>query len=312
MAEVRTSILEHFDADVQERLRIHKERALSVLDDLQRTLLNLARYELGDDASFNADEPAFSCHGAPYHFDWRSAEARNAQHFSPEHPLAQQCMERALTRDLTARKRLTCNLTGHHAPVAALEPHLGKTGWLGCAHLAIKGANEEQFVILSGVADDGTRLDADQCRRLLELAILDEEPSTESGPDQDGLFADLIAEKVDEVEARNSAFLDEEAAKLDRWADDLRTGLELELKQLDRDIKEAKKDARSAPSLAIKVAAQRRIKDMERRRNLKRQALFEEQDRIEQKREDMILAMEDLLRQGHQVSVDFVCEWRLV
>jgi hypothetical protein len=45
--------------------------------------------------------------------------------------------------------------------------------------------------------------------------------------------------------------------------------------------------------------------------NVPEPVTFEEQDKIEQKREDMILAMEDLLQQGHQVSVDFVCEWRL-
>lgn len=315
MAEVRSSILEHFDADVQERLRIHKERAMSVLDDLQCTLLNLARFELDGDATFTAEEPAFTYHAAPYHFDWRIAETRNAHHFSPEHPLAQQCIDRALkrelARDLGQRTRLICNLTGHHAPVAALESHLGRSGWIGCAHLAIKGAVDEQFVILSGVADDGARLDTDQCRRLLELAVIADEPATDAGPEEHGLFGDLVAEKLAEVEARNSAFLDEEAAKLDRWAEDLRTGLELDLKQLDRDIKEAKKNARAAPSLAIKVDAHRRIKDMERLRHKKRQSLFEEQDQIESRREDMIAQMEQLLQQGSDFNVDFLFQWSL-
>ena len=311
MAEVRSSILENFDADVQERLRVHKEQALSLLDDLQRTLLNLARFELAGDATFSAEEPSFSCKGAPYHLDWRTAESHQAAHFNTQHPLAQQCLERAFRRDLSKPRQLTCNLSGHHAPIAALESYRGRSGWLGCAHLTIKGANQEQFVILGGIADDGTRLDADQCRRLLDLAFVADEPCTDPGPDPLGLFGDLIAERVAEVEARNSAYLDEEAAKLDRWADDLRTGLELELKQLDRDIKEAKNEARAAPSLAIKVAAQRRIKDMERLRHQKRQNLFDEQDRIESKREGMISQMERLLKQGNEYQVDFLIQWSL-
>lgn len=40
------------------------------------------------------------------------------------------------------------------------------------------------------------------------------------------------------------------------------------------------------------------------------QAYFVKQNNIEPNRGNRVLAVEDLLRQGHQASVDFTCEWR--
>ena len=48
-----------------------------------------------------------------------------------------------------------------------------------------------------------------------------------------------------------------EAMKLDGWADDLKVGLERELKELDRQIKEARRAATIALTLEEKLAGQR-------------------------------------------------------
>ena len=58
-----------------------------------------------------------------------------------------------------------------------------------------------------------------------------------------------------------------EAEKLDGWAEDLKLGLEREIKELDRQIKEARKAARVAVSLEEKLAAQKRMKSLESERN---------------------------------------------
>lgn len=77
-------------------------------------------------------------------------------------------------------------------------------------------------------------------------------------------------------------YFDAEVAKLDRWSDDLKLGLERELKDLDAAIREARKQSAVAVALVDKLTAQREIKTLEQSRNRKRRDLFEEQDRIDE------------------------------
>ena len=48
------------------------------------------------------------------------------------------------------------------------------------------------------------------------------------------------------ISERNGRFFEAEAEKLEGWADDLKLGLEREIKDLDRQIKEARRSATAA------------------------------------------------------------------
>ena len=72
-----------------------------------------------------------------------------------------------------------------------------------------------------------------------------------------------VADHLKSVEARNGRYFDAEVAKLDRWSDDLKLGLERELKELDAAIREKRRESAVAITLADKLAAQRDIKALE-------------------------------------------------
>ena len=55
--------------------------------------------------------------------------------------------------------------------------------------------------------------------------------------------------------------------KLDRWAEDQRPSLKAELDELDARIKETKREARGAPNLPTKLDLQRKLRQLEARRN---------------------------------------------
>ena len=86
-----------------------------------------------------------------------------------------------------------------------------------------------------------------------------------------------------------------EAEKLDGWADDLKVALEREIKDMDRQIKEAKRAATLALTLEEKLAGQKQIKALESQRNGKRRALFDAQDDIDRHREQLISEIEGKL-----------------
>ena len=64
-----------------------------------------------------------------------------------------------------------------------------------------------------------------------------------------------VQSKLDVIDTRNGEFFDEEVIKLDRWSDDLKQGLEREIKEIDKQIREARKTAALVQSLQDKLAA---------------------------------------------------------
>ena len=74
-------------------------------------------------------------------------------------------------------------------------------------------------------------------------------------------------------------------------------GLEREIKEIDRQIKEARRAATSALTLEEKLAAQKQIKSLEGLRNAKRRNLFDAQDEIDRQRGALIAQIEAKLEQ---------------
>lgn len=75
------------------------------------------------------------------------------------------------------------------------------------------------------------------------------------------LLADVEARKIAllrEINQRNLGYFEQEVQKLDAWADDLKLGLEQEIKDIDREIKEVRRTAATLPTLEEKLAHQKR------------------------------------------------------
>ena len=314
MTDTRQRLLDHFDEDVQSRLRVHQDRAQASLDERGRMLLNLTRFELNDDAVFAADTPTFEYTGTVspagwYCLDWRQAEADGAVFYRVDHPLASRLIDRARGRSLASR-HLTFNYGGYGTSIAVLEPYVGRGGWLTFGVLTVQSVADEQFVVLAAKADDGEVLDREWCRRLLRLAA-DEAGGPGSSPDLTPEVEAEVRHHLDQVEIRNGRYFDAEVGKLDRWSDDLKLGLERELKDLDGGIRDMRKQSAVAITLADKLVAQREIKALEKRRNRKRRDLYEEQDQIDEQRTVLIEDIERQLRTTHEVQRLFTVRWTI-
>ena len=119
------------------------------------------------------------------------------------------------------------------------------------------------------------------------------------------------AEAQRAISERNARFFEAEADKLDGWADDLKLGLEREIKELDRQIKETRRAATTALTLEEKLAGQKQVKALESQRNERRRSLFEAQDKVDQQRETLIATIEGKLTQNASSSELFTIRWRL-
>ena len=99
--------------------------------------------------------------------------------------------------------------------------------------------------------------------------------------------------------------------KLDGWADDLKLGLEREIKELDRQIKETRRASTTALTLEDKLAGQKQMKTIESLRNQKRRSLFDAQDAVDKQRDELIAKIEFKLSQRTELTTLFTIRWEL-
>ncbi|MEO7320782.1 MAG: hypothetical protein ABIW02_03985 [Nitrosospira sp.] len=126
--------------------------------------------------------------------------------------------------------------------------------------------------------------------------------------------ADLESRKLQvlrEINQRNLGYFEQEVEKLNAWADDLKLGLEQEIKAIDGEIKEVRRNAAIAPTLEEKLSYQKRQRELEGKRSKLRRELFNRQDEIEVQRNDVIAQLELQLQQQVDEQTLFTIEWVL-
>ncbi|MCA8981447.1 MAG: DEAD/DEAH box helicase, partial [Planctomycetes bacterium] len=219
LARTRQVVLDYFDEEVHERLRVHRDGARVALDERARRLLALAKNELDGEAVFDEGRAGFRYQpsGAPlapvgpYSFDWKDAEERGAHFFRSEHPLAQALVERSLRREMVD-SQVVFDYPAYGVPVAILAERLGQSGWLRAAKVAVASVEEEEYLLVTAIADSGLpagaipeALDADWCDRLLNLpARVAGSVSAPGEVDEqlDELLAQQHAARLEEIETR--------------------------------------------------------------------------------------------------------------
>jgi len=177
----------------------------------------------------------------------------------------------------------------------------------------------EDQILLCSVTDEGTELDIEQCKRLFSL------PATISpllggdsgvGCHVKNLISQIAQKQQAEIlqmnSERNAGFFDTEMEKLDRWAEDVKSSMEIELKELDKEIKYRKTEAKKILNLEEKVTAHRQIKEMEKKRNTMRLNLYQTQDVVDNRKERLIDEIEARLKQKVEKSELFTVRWKLI
>jgi len=352
MLNARKVLLENFDEDVQERLRLRDQDARVSLGKLERLLMRFTRAALDEHADFDHDDTGFRLTSLPddlpdgiqgaiplgkYELPRRSEEAHI---YRLVHPLAQALIDHAKREPLPPSK-LIFDYQAYGAKVSVIEELRGKTGILVVDFLRIQslGATEEHLLV-AAVDASGAIYDQDITDRLLSMpGHAKTLPRLENMPVQQSLSPELSLDQqemldfaaanvssppalqqqieqqksriITDLESRNLNFFSQETEKLDAWADDLKVGLEREIKELDRQIKETRTKSKSAATLADKLQAQKEQRDFEAQRDKKRRELFNRQDEIQARRDQLIEELEGQLGQEISQRTLFSCEWEV-
>jgi ERCC4-related helicase len=320
MTHTRRKLLEHFDDEVREKLKVRADASVASLNRVERSIMRLTVHELRghaerlDDSSFRLNSSPFPAPDGAiplgvYELPRRTGEAHL---YRLNHPLAEAVIQRAKARELPLAD-VRFSYQEHHGKVSALEPFVGKSGWLTLSAFTVESLDQtEDHLVFGAVTDEGLLFDEECSARLFTLPGSVIGASVGSVPDViDAAITRRQAAIQKTISERNGRFFEVEADKLEAWASDLKLGLERDIKEIDRQIKDARRLAISALTLEDKLAGQKQIKALESRRNEKRRSLFEAQDQVDQQREFLIKAIEAKLTQNVFSSCLFTIRWSL-
>lgn len=328
---VRTTLLEHFDEEVKEKLKSNLLETKQHLNTFEDKLWKTTQYFLKDYAVFSNDFsfkliknpfPKENIHNGPYMILKPKEGQKKSDIFIPDdtniyrigHKLAQRILKSCKENE-TPSKEVVFDYSSTPTKVTVLEKYIGKSGWLQIQHLCVNSFEEEDYVLFACNADDGETIPAETAQRFFSLYANENEMisiSNEVGAVLKDLIQGERQEIISENANRNRDFFDVEMDKLDQWADDMKISLEKEIRDLDAEIKLRKAEAKKMLVLEAKVKSQRQIKELEKKRSEKRQTLFSAQDDIDDRKETLLTDIEKRLNQKIEQNELFTIKWKMI
>lgn len=318
--ETQTQLLENFDEDVHERLKLKLDEAQARLDRLGRWFWGTTCFALNDRARFDEGAYAFSLTDPPpsiaagrYQLLRGGAQPDMLAHaYRLSHPLGEWCLSESLNSQ-TPVAELCFDYGRHGHRLSVIEQLKGQAGWLVLSRVQVTGLDTSDLLLFSARTDQGEALDQDACEKLLSVQASGRVKAlTQRAPAS--LLADheqCVAASIAGVLERHQRLFEDERDKLERWAEDKLLAAEEAMRATRARINQLKRDARKATTVSEQADIQRALAEQERKRKRQREALYDVEDEIAERRDAMIEALQARLKQTTQTDTLFTLRWRV-
>jgi hypothetical protein len=320
MKETRQALLDHFDEDVHERLKVRLDGARQQLDRIGRLFWALTRFELRDHAAFDDDELAFDLRESPITAacpgNYRLVSKGRANIpgdflYRMNHPLGEHTIFQGKGHPCPTAE-IIFDISTHSAKVSVVEQLKGRSGWLTLQHLCIDSLEREDHLLFSAFDDEGQNLDQETCERLFSI---DGRATASSETPPERLAAEVArhtAATLNRSLETNHRHFQQAREQLDQWAQDMELASQKQLEDLKRQIRDLQRRSRQAPTLQEEKTFQDQIIQLEQAKRRQRQRIFDIEDEIEDKRKTLVAALESRLQQKTEVTPLFSIRWRIV
>lgn len=323
--ETQAQLLENFDEDVHDRLKLRLDEAEARLDKIGRWFWGVTRYTLAKCARFDPQAYSFSLQQVPsevaeqappgrYQLIRGAAQADMLAHaYRLSHPLGEWALQQA-RQAATPVASVTFNYQGHDTKLSQVEALVGQSGWLTLQRLAFTAFETTERLLFNGMTDSGTVLDQEVCEKLMAVEAKGTPSATAQLPP--AALAENSQRHCQAVTAElledNQRLFTEERDKLEKWADDKLLAAEEALKNTKAQIKQHKRDARRAITLQEQNAIQEKIATLERQQRQQRREVFDVEDEIIDKRDELIDSLQDRLQETTDTETLFTLRWQVV
>jgi hypothetical protein len=335
MQDTRRQLMENFDAEVHERLRVQLQDTQTHLDRFSRRFWDLSRYVLKDKALFDQNNLCFDIK-SPRPVDFPAEVSTGRYHlisrnqpinpgslaandpsldgytYRLSHPLGEWVVQTAKTAE-TPVQRLMFDPEQNAARITVVEQLRGQSGVLTLQKLTVDSFEKQEYLLFSAITDQGKNLDQETCQKLLDTVAttcvdIMQIPPNVAQRLQAEAARHAEATIAHALESNNKHFI-EARDKLYRWAEDMELAAEQALKSTKEQIKVAHREARQATTLEEQQTIQERIAKLERQKRRQQKEIFDVSDAIQDKREALIDELTRRLTQKVSNESLFTVAW---
>lgn len=319
MQSAKEKLLENFDTDVHEKLKINLRESKAYLETYEKWLWDISQYFLGNKADYVDGEYSFTLKYNPFPGEnieegpYKIGKNIDDAHvYRPGHPLAERILREIKATNLP-NAELVFDYSSYGQIISPIKELVGASGILQVSEFTIDSFETEDNILVTAIKDGGEVIEEEIAKKLFLLNAQVRQSKTE-------IKIEEIKQKENEkvitqatnIAERNGDFFEDEVDKLDKWADDVKKSLEIELKRMDIDIKAMKTIAKKVLNLGEKVKLQREIKELEKKRNEMRQKLYQAQDEVDVKKESLLEKVEAQLKQKTTLIPLFTIRWSII
>lgn len=317
-------LLEHFDADVIDKLKTRLSEAKTHVSKYEQWLWEITQLGLQGNATFDTSNLSFKLNSIPFRDKIKSSipigpytleKHRDDIHrYRIGHPIAQYLIEEFKSKELE-EIRMTFNYSDTKLNVASIEHLVGKGGIIHLSNFEVTSFDVTDNLLFVGFTDDGEELPNEVSKRILELPV--DAKNTYQLTTEEDQRMDSKREKhkdllIESLKAKDTEYFQHEVDKLHKWADDKIMASEKELKDVKSKIKELNRTSKKTSSSEELLKIQSELREFERKKKRLRQEIFQVEDEIEERRDDMINAIKAKMLKAINESPIFTIKWKLI
>ena len=323
MRDTRKLLMEHFDEDVHDRLKVNVVGTQEKLDRIGRMFWGVTKHALDGNAKFDDNGFTFRLERSPtsgvstgrYHLISKTQENIPGEYlYRLSHPLGEHVLNQA--RDLVCTPaEVTFVITGHSTRIAVVERLKGKFGWMSLQRLRIDSFESEDFLLFSAMDNQGKNIDQETCEKLFncfgnsgDAVTVPEDVERRLRADGERHIRATIARNLEE----NNRHFSEVRDQLDKWAEDMEMAAQKELDDTKRQIRDLQRRSRQSPTVEEQHSFQEDIAKLERKKRTLRERIFDIEDEIAEKRDRLVEALEKRMQQKTTASPVFTIRWRVI
>lgn len=303
----RQTLLENFDEEVSSLLKVRNNETNKSISKYEKWLYNFMiaqgknNIKAIDDTRFQYTGKEYS---GVYNLNWKDSDNRKEIFIRREHPLCQKFIEECDNTVLNLAE-ITFEYSNSGRKISFIDTLSEKKGWISVSKLINNSFEEQEYLLVSAICDDGVEIEADLVDRLMALEVSSvkniEYPICQRViKHQKGLELQTIKH----IEMKNKEFFLQECSKLDEWSEDLKNNLLTEIKDIERLIKEKKKEFDNSIDLELLEMLDRKeeLNKLKKLRDKKRRELYDEEDKIDEENDRLQAEMRNRVKGKTEVK----------
>jgi ERCC4-related helicase len=314
MRDTRKDLLDNFDSEVAERLKVSRDESDNYLNKYEEILWQLVKYYVPQQSnientthSFTLTKPYGNAQPGRYYIGNHEQQGYKLR---LQHPLVEYILDHAKTVD-TPRAKIVFDYNASKKKTKALENYINQGGTLALIRYALESpAQYEEHFLPLAVTTRGKHIPPDLAGRLLEIPTSSIEHVSHVKDIQD-----YIDKSIEDLRAttrkRDSEYLKEEGQKLDAWAADMRRAAKLKMTKLDKDIRQLKKDIRHINDVEQELKTRQRLRKLERKRDDHEFDYRVKLKEIDKKTDELLDTIEQSLQANEKIECLYEIEWEL-